>query len=107
MQEYIILENNFITSIIDASGYSDNKDNIINILQGLLPDKVIIKRSKDHINVFTGCYYINDNFIQPRPFKSWILKNNEWHSPKPYPQDNKTYYWNEINNSWKILGDSK
>lgn len=105
MKEYIVLIDEVVDSIIDVSNYLDDKNNIINILQGLFPGKKIIKKNKNHGSIATGYYYINNNFIQPKPFKSWILKNNKWHPPKNYPKDNKTYYWDEDSISWKTTID--
>ncbi len=45
---------------------------------------------------------INDVFIAPKPFKSWILDNNyDWQPPIPYPNDGLMYVWNENNQDWE------
>jgi hypothetical protein len=44
---------------------------------------------------------IDDAFIAPQPFPSWILNSNKrWEAPLPYPEDNKRYSWNEEAQSW-------
>ena len=44
---------------------------------------------------------IDDAFISPQPFPSWILNSNKrWEAPLPYPQDDKRYVWNEETQSW-------
>jgi len=44
---------------------------------------------------------IDDAFISPQPFPSWILNSNKrWEAPLPYPQDDKMYVWNEETQSW-------
>ncbi len=44
---------------------------------------------------------IDDAFISPQPFPSWILNSNKkWEAPLPYPEDNKRYSWNEEAQSW-------
>jgi len=44
---------------------------------------------------------IDDAFIPPQPFPSWILNSNKrWEAPLPYPQDDKMYVWNEETQSW-------
>ena len=51
----------------------------------------------------TGFTYdpIDDAFISPQPFPSWILNSNKrWEAPLPYPQDDKMYVWNEETQSW-------
>jgi len=41
-----------------------------------------------------------DAFIPPKPFKSWILKQNtaNWEAPIPMPEGN--YRWDEDSVSW-------
>ena len=43
-----------------------------------------------------------DAFIAPKPFDSWVLNEDtcNWESPVPYPNDGKTYQWNEATTSW-------
>lgn len=43
-----------------------------------------------------------DAFIPPKPFDSWILNEEtcHWEAPIPYPQDDKTYRWDEETISW-------
>jgi hypothetical protein len=43
-----------------------------------------------------------DAFIAPQPFPSWLLNTNtcQWQAPTSYPNDGKTYYWNEETQSW-------
>ena len=44
---------------------------------------------------------INDAFIPPMPYPSWILNSDKrWEAPLPYPQDDKKYYWNEELGDW-------
>jgi len=52
----------------------------------------------------TGYRYddVLDAFIRPRPFPSWTLSTNtyDWVPPKPYPNDNKYYEWDEEVKDW-------
>jgi hypothetical protein len=45
---------------------------------------------------------VNDAFIAPRPFTSWILNTNsfQWEAPIAHPQDSKRYAWDEPTLSW-------
>ena len=44
---------------------------------------------------------IDDAFIAPKPYPSWILNNDkQWDSPVAHPQDQKTYFWNEEAGEW-------
>ena len=42
-----------------------------------------------------------DIFVIPQPYPSWTRLNSFWNAPKPYPQDNKTYFWDEENLEWQ------
>lgn len=43
-----------------------------------------------------------DAFIPPQPYSSWLLNTQTclWESPVPYPNDGKTYIWDESTLSW-------
>ena len=43
-------------------------------------------------------------FISPQPYPSWTLnKTNYWEPPIEYPQDGKTYNWNESKIFWDLV----
>lgn len=48
-----------------------------------------------------------DAFISPKPFPSWLLNTTtcEWEAPVPYPNDGKSYYWDEATLSWVLVPD--
>jgi hypothetical protein len=48
---------------------------------------------------------IKDAFIPPKPFNSWLLNETtcRWESPIPYPNDDKSYKWNEDNQTWELV----
>ena len=43
-----------------------------------------------------------DAFVVPKPYASWVLNNDtaQWEAPVPYPDDGKTYVWDETTLSW-------
>lgn len=51
-----------------------------------------------------GYYYDEekDAFIPPQNYPSWILNEDTcvWECPISYPQDGKTYVWDEENAQW-------
>lgn len=53
-----------------------------------------------------GCVYdsTRDAFYAPQPFPSWTLDEETcfWQPPVPYPNDNKSYNWDEETISWKL-----
>ena len=46
-----------------------------------------------------------DAFIPKKPYNSWILNEDtcQWEAPVAYPDDDKEYNWNEINQNWDII----
>jgi hypothetical protein len=46
---------------------------------------------------------VNDVFIAPKPFNSWILNEDTWlwEAPVAMPDDGKLYNWDEETTSWK------
>jgi len=54
---------------------------------------------------FAGIGYtydaVNDVFIPPQPFASWVLNSLWlWEAPVPYPDDGKQYGWDESVTNW-------
>ena len=44
---------------------------------------------------------IDDAFIAPKPYPSWILnERKQWEPPIAYPTDGKFYGWNEESGEW-------
>lgn len=48
---------------------------------------------------------IIDAFIAPKPYPSWLLNTDtgQWEAPVPYPNDGKTYIWDEATLSWVLV----
>lgn len=46
-----------------------------------------------------------DAFVPPKPFSSWTLDTDtaQWEPPTPYPDDGKSYVWNEETTSWDVI----
>ena len=44
----------------------------------------------------------NDVFYAPKPYPSWTISAPTWtwEAPVPYPEDGKTYTWDEPTTSW-------
>ena len=44
---------------------------------------------------------VNDVFIPPQPFASWVLNSSWlWEAPVPHPDDGKQYGWDESVTNW-------
>ena len=46
-----------------------------------------------------------DAFIEPQPYPSWTLNEDtcQWEAPVAFPNDGKSYNWNESTTSWDLL----
>lgn len=45
-----------------------------------------------------------DVFVAPQPFPSWSLdENHDWQAPKPKPEDDIMYNWNEETQDWEAV----
>lgn len=45
---------------------------------------------------------VRDAFIPPRPYASWVFVEDtcDWAPPVPYPNDDKSYDWDETSLGW-------
>lgn len=50
----------------------------------------------------------HDIFVAPRPYKSWVfnMEQKVFLPPVPYPNDGKSYKWNEENVGWTLIESS-
>ena len=47
---------------------------------------------------------VNEVFISPQPHPSWILDADfTWNAPTAYPDDGKSYEWNESTTTWDLI----
>jgi hypothetical protein len=47
---------------------------------------------------------VNDVFISPRPFASWVLDNNfDWQAPVAMPTEGGPWMWNEEAGNWEEI----
>lgn len=48
---------------------------------------------------------VNDAFIPPKPYESWVLNTASflWEAPIAYPTDGNNYVWNEQNETWDLV----
>ena len=50
---------------------------------------------------------VNDVFIAPSPYPSWVLNANfDWQAPVAMPDDGQEYMWNEDTGSWDVIEES-
>ena len=62
-------------------------------------DDIILATDKSAI----GGTYDGAKFWTPQPFPSWVKneETNDWEAPVAYPDDEKSYIWDEETTSWK------
>ena len=48
---------------------------------------------------------VNDAFIPPKPYESWILNTTSfrWEAPTAYPDNDNYYTWNEETQFWDLI----
>lgn len=49
---------------------------------------------------------VEDIFITPQPYSSWIRSGSFWNAPVEYPSDGQRYLWNEATLSWDVLDEN-
>ena len=65
------------------------------------PDSGVALR-KNYAGIGFSYDPVLDAFIPPQPYPSWLLDTETclWVPPVPYPNDGKTYEWDEATRSW-------
>jgi len=60
---------------------------------------------KNHAGIGYTYDETRDAFIAPQPYPSWVLNETtcQWQSPVPYPNDEKSYKWDETTKIWVVL----
>jgi hypothetical protein len=102
--QVIVAEQDVIDSGIFGHGWvqtSYNTRGNVHYGQDDQPDGGVALRGN-----FAGIGYeyddVNDVFIPPKPYPSWILSAQTflWEAPVAYPKDAKPYQWDEETMSW-------
>jgi hypothetical protein len=109
MAHYAFLdESNIVTEVIVGIDETE-------LIEGLHPETwyanfrgQVCKRTSYNGNIrynyaSVGYTYdpIDDAFIAPKPYPSWILNSKkQWEPPIAYPTDGKLYGWNEEAGEW-------
>ena len=112
MAHYAFLDtNNLVTEVITGRNEDEVIDGISNWEEyyGAIRNQVC-KRTSYNARIRgkyagLGDYYdsVNDIFVAPKPFPSWIQEGSFWKAPVDMPTDDKQYYWDESSTSWKVV----
>jgi hypothetical protein len=110
MAHYAFLnENNIVTEVIPGRDEWEEVDGITDWEQAYSQVRgQVCKRTSYNGNIrynYAGIGYtydpIDDAFIAPKPYSSWILNSKkQWEPPVTYPTDGKFYGWNEETGEW-------
>ena len=60
---------------------------------------------KNYANIGYTYDQTKDAFIAPKPYPSWILKEDtcRWDAPVVKPDDGQNYKWNETIQNWELV----
>ena len=111
MAHYAFLdEDNIVTEVITGKNESE-------LIDGLTPEEWYgnyrgqrcVRTSynnrirKQFAGVGFTYHDVDDVFIAPAPFESWVLdENHDWQPPVPYPDDEGMFVWDEANEDWVL-----
>ena len=95
----------------DANGVEQEKLGIefLTHLHGWAIWKQTFKDGTRKNNAGIGFTYDEDRdaFIPAKPFASWTLNETtcKWEAPVAWPDDGKTYRWNEETQQWDLMNE--
>jgi len=110
MAHYAFLnDDNIVTEVI--TGIDETE-----LIEGLLPETwygnfrgQVCKRTSYNGNIrgnYAGIGFtynaIEDIFITPQPYPSWIRSGSYWNAPTPMPTDGARYSWDEPTLAWIV-----
>jgi hypothetical protein len=109
VSQVIVAEPEFFDTFVDSSPgtwlqTSYNTRGNVHYGQDGQPDGGVALRG-NYAGIGYTYDHVNDVFVTPQPFASWVLNQNTWlwEAPVAMPTDGKTYQWDETTTSWKEL----
>lgn len=106
--EVIVVNNETINNL----PFPESEPAGVAFLQSLFGSTTVWKQTSYNANFrknYAGIGYtydpVLDAFIAPQPYPSWVLNTTtcQWQAPVPYPDDGKTYIWDEATLSWILV----
>lgn len=97
--QVIVAEPEFFTTFVDSSP-GEWIQTSYNTRGGQHPEGRPLRKN------YAGIGYtydrVRDAFIPPKPYASWTLNEDTclWDAPVAYPDDGKTYSWDEATTNW-------
>jgi len=108
VETIVVIDNN----ILEDDTENENEEQGIDYLKGIYGNNTNWKQTSFNNNIrkeYAGIGFtydeVNDIFIRPKPYESWILNDSfEWNAPIEDPNTpNEEYIWDEENNNWKLI----
>ena len=95
-------ENNMVINVLVFDTSTPDTELLESIKNSCEANSYALINAEDYEKVGKGCYYINNNFTDVKPYDSWILNTDKyiWEAPIPHPIDGNIYNWNEETLSW-------
>lgn len=95
---YAVIKNNKINQILEA-----DFDAEIRLLELAFPDSDIVKETNETGIAHKNSYFKNGVFSAPQPMPSWVFDFEKfyWIPPKPIPEGNGPFIWNEDKLDWE------
>ena len=106
--EVVVVNNETINDL----SFPESEPVGVAFLQSLFGSTGVWKQTSYNANFrknYAGIGYtydpVLDAFIAPQPYPSWVLNTTtcQWQAPVPYPDDGKTYIWDEATLSWVLV----
>ena len=104
MAYYAQIVDNIVTEVIVVSDdIVDGAQFCTDLLGGDWVQTFIDTAGKNYAGIGYTYDAVNNNFIAPQPYPSWILdSNDQWQPPVPQPPAPPETYWDEDTQSWQI-----
>ena len=103
MSYFAQLVDNTVTEVIVVNDDITNGAQFAHdLLGGVWVETYMNTAGKNYANIGDTYDAINQNFIAPQPYPSWVLDSNDiWQAPVPQPPPPPKTYWDEDTQSWQ------
>jgi hypothetical protein len=102
MAYYAQLVDNTVTEVIVVNDeIADGAQFAHDLLGGVWVQTYMNTAGKNYASVGYTYDAVNQNFIAPQPYPSWVLDSNDiWQAPIPQPPAPPKTHWNEQLEKW-------
>ena len=102
MNYFAQIVDDIVTEVIAVNDdIADGAQFAHDLLGGEWVETFINTANKNYAGIDYTYDAVNQNFIAPQPYPSWILdSNDQWQPPVPQPPAPPRTYWNEETQSW-------